>query len=43
MIRKDEFYTADDSEIEAEGFTIEDVPEDELGADLGADYEEEDM
>jgi len=40
---KDEFYTADDSEIEAEGFTIEDVPEDELGADLGADYEEEDM
>ena len=40
---KDEFYTADDSEIEAEGFTIEDVPEDELGADFGADYDEEDM
>ncbi len=40
---KDEFYHADDSEIEAEGFTIEDVPEDELGADFGADYEEEDM
>ena len=40
---KDEFYTADDSEIEAEGFTIEDVPEDEFGADFGADYEEEDM
>ena len=40
---KDEFYQADDSEIEAEGFTIEDVPEDEFGADFGADYEEEDM
>ena len=40
---KEEFYHADDSEIEAEGFTIEDVPEDELGADFGADYEEEDM
>ena len=40
---KDEFYTADDSEIEAEGFTIEDVPEDEFGADFGADYDEEDM
>ena len=40
---KDEFYQADDSEIEAEGFTIEDVPEDEFGADFGTDYEEEDM
>ena len=36
---KDEFYTADDSEIEAEGFTIEDVPEDELGPD-GMDFDE---
>ena len=40
---KDEFYQADDSEIEAEGFTIEDVPEEEFGADFGAAYEEEDM
>ena len=36
---KDEFYTADDSEIEAEGFTIEDVPEDEFGPD-GMDFDE---
>ena len=36
---KDEFYAADDSEIEAEGFTIEDVPEDELGPD-GMDFDE---
>ncbi len=28
--RDDEFYTASDEEIEAEGYTIEDVPEDEL-------------
>ena len=36
---KDEIYRSDDDEIEAEGFSIEDVPEDELGADLdfGAD------
>ena len=27
---KDELYSADDSEIEAEGFSIEDIPEDEL-------------
>ena len=43
---KDELYQADDGEIESEGFTIEDVPEDELGVDLdGADYDdnEEDM
>ncbi len=42
---KDEFYT-NDSELEAEGYSIEDVPEDELGADLGLnDYndDEEDM
>ena len=39
---RDEFYTADDAEIEAEGFSIEDVPEDELGADLGLnDYDDE--
>ncbi|MBO5556023.1 MAG: DNA-directed RNA polymerase subunit beta, partial [Oscillospiraceae bacterium] len=36
---KDEFYHSDDSEIEAEGFSIEDVPADELGADLG-DYDD---
>ncbi len=43
---KDEFYTTDDSELEAEGYSIEDVPEDELGADLDlTDYndDEEDM
>ena len=43
---RDEFYAADDAEIEAEGFSIEDVPEDELGADLGLndyDDDEEDM
>ena len=36
---KDEIYQSDDDEIEAEGFSIEDVPEDELGADIdfGAD------
>ena len=33
---KDEFYQTDDGEIESEGFSIEDVPEDELGADLDA-------
>ena len=39
---KDEFYHSDDSEIEAEGFSIEDVPADELGADLGSDYDDDD-
>ncbi len=39
---RDEFYAADDAEIEAEGFSIEDVPEDELGADLGLnDYDDD--
>ena len=39
---KDEFYAADDSELEAEGYSIEDVPEDELGADLGLnDYNDD--
>ncbi len=32
---KDEIYQSDDTEIESEGFYIEDVPEDELGAELG--------
>ena len=42
---KDELYAADDSEIEAGGFSIEDVPEDEFGADFGMDndYDEEDL
>jgi len=32
-----------DSEIEAEGYTIEDVPEDELGADFNfSDYDDND-
>ncbi len=39
---RDEFYAADDAEIEAEGFSIENVPEDELGADLGMnDYDDD--
>ena len=42
---KDELYQVDDSEIEAGGYSIEDVPEDELGADLYLDDDdsEEDM
>ena len=44
---KDEIYQSDDSELAAEGYSIEDVPEDELGADLGFDSDdydnEEDM
>ena len=42
---KDELYSADDSEIEAEGFSIEDIPEDELEGDYSSnDYNsEEDM
>ena len=41
---KNEFYAADDDEIEAEGFTIEDVPEDEFDSDFSNDYsDEEDM
>ena len=38
---KDELYQTDDSELEAEGYSIEDVPEDELGADLGMDFDSE--
>ena len=43
---KDEMYAADDGEIEAGGFTIEDVPEEEFGGDFGMDFdsdEEEDL
>ena len=43
---KDEFYQSDDNEIEAEGFTIEDIPDDEFDAGLSDnDYsdDEEDM
>ena len=39
---RDELYRADDRELEDRGFSIENVPEDEFGADFGADdYEEE--
>ena len=41
---KDELYQSDDSEIEAEGFSIEDIPEDELDDDFGTsmdDYDSE--
>ena len=41
---KDELYQADDSELEAEGYSIENVPEDEYGADFGTDdYDEEEL
>ena len=40
---KDELYAADDDELAESGFSIENVPEEELGADFGADdYSEED-
>ena len=41
---KDELYQADDEELADSGFSIENVPEDEFGADFGADddYNEED-
>ena len=39
---KDEIYASDDDELQAEGYSIEEVPEDELGFD-GADDSEEDM
>jgi DNA-directed RNA polymerase subunit beta len=39
---KDELYASDDSEIEASGYTIEDVPEDELDPSAEMDdYDEE--
>ena len=34
---KDELYAADDEELADGGFSIENVPEDEFGADFGAD------
>jgi len=42
---KDEFFASDDGEIEASGFSIEDVPEDEFEADYTSDYhdDEEDL
>ena len=42
---RDELYQVDDSEIEENGYSIEDVPEDELGLDFGMDDDdsEEDM
>ena len=40
---RDELYAADDEELADGGFSIENVPEDEFGADFGADdYSEED-
>ena len=39
---KDEIYASDDSEIEAEGFSIENVPEDEFDPEYSAsDYDDE--
>ncbi len=41
---RDELYQADDAELADSGFMIEDVPEDEFGADFGADgYDEEEQ
>ena len=40
---KDELYQSSDSELEAEGYSIEDVPEDEFDADFNSYDEEEDM
>ena len=44
---KDEIYQADDSEIEAEGYSIENIPEDEFDSDYSSmdysDDDEEDM
>ena len=46
-VYQDETFEGSDEEIEAEGFTIEDVPEDEFGADMESDFDdyndEEDM
>jgi DNA-directed RNA polymerase subunit beta len=42
-----EYFTGSDEELEAEGYSIEDIPEDEYGMDAGNDsyddYNEEDM
>ena len=40
---KDEIYQADDSEIVSEGYSIDDVPVEELGADLGYGDAADDM
>ena len=44
---KDEIYQSDDSEIEAEGYSIENIPEDEYDSDYSSmdysDDDEEDM
>ena len=44
---KDEIYQSDDSEIEAEGYSIENIPEDEFDSDYSSmdysDDDEEDM
>ena len=41
---KDEvFISASDDEFESEGYSIEDVPEDEFESDYSEDYSEEDM
>ena len=41
---RDELYQADDAELADSGFMIEDVPEEEFGADFGTDgYEEEEQ
>ena len=38
---KDEIYISDDSEIEADGYSIENVPEDEFDPEFSSDYDDE--
>ena len=41
--KDEEFVSSSDDEFESEGFSIENVPEDEFEADYSDDYSEEDM
>ena len=41
--KDEEFVSASDDEFESEGYSIENVPEDEFDADYNDDYSEEDM
>ena len=38
MYQDDELYIASDEELEAEGYSVEDVPDDEYGTEAGNDY-----
>ena len=41
--KDEEFVSASDDEFESEGYSIENVPEDEFDSDYSDDYSEEDM